>query len=626
MLTEAPRKAIRRLLRRQALAQWSQRPVQGKIARMRRRIFTPALDLRLYVCCSIPRRWQGWLMPQDEDTVDLSLVRYRTLRAIGGGWTEKLHVDPALSESAEAWREQIGMATVRTCPLCRQGAGTPRHVVMQCNAMAGLVDQLRDMLETELSQGSEAISLEAEAWRAMMIQDGKGHVLASHSAEAYARWPLLCKWQWMVPALAREAVLGADLGGHSQAGVDAEAECDLGYRGVLARALGRAVCHSSTSATQPDEAAEESGDESFANIRNMGEITTEVRRSARRLLPHTAAVELTTLLLLGLRAIRVEYAKRIGAFCQGAQVLLAPPPAPVVAAPNTGALEQWLRSVTGQRVVRELRWLAPAPSTLAARIKKELPGFRCDVTTLVARVQLHGVPVRTADGGYSWGPGTIDWDEARGALQISCSCRAPPHHDRHQACWQCGGVRLSTAPSHGPALPCVWCSQQGGAACSGCNRAFHHRGACRWNAGAASAFGQQPHEVRAVCPDCAWDWVKQLRSSPRRPPVLVQDSDLLRHVRAMAVAVHHGAGAAVAQLLHQRPPMRRLRRFILGHLRARGELGSDLAAITREATAYLGPGPTEHEVSEWVNQSIRCLGREGRLTATSNGSTITLLT
>ena len=38
----------------------------------------------------------------------------------------------------------------RTCPLCRGAAGTPRHVIMGCPEMRGIMDALRDLVEEEL--------------------------------------------------------------------------------------------------------------------------------------------------------------------------------------------------------------------------------------------------------------------------------------------------------------------------------------------------------------------------------------------------------------------------------------------------------------------------------------------
>ena len=91
----------------------------------------------------------AYLVPTHR-VLDLSQMLYRCVHAIGGGWTEQLHIDSDLRRVAERWSRAQNLPSVRTCPLCREGPGTPRHVVMSCPAMRPLVDQWRDDLEAEL--------------------------------------------------------------------------------------------------------------------------------------------------------------------------------------------------------------------------------------------------------------------------------------------------------------------------------------------------------------------------------------------------------------------------------------------------------------------------------------------
>ena len=150
MVVSPPREAFRQTLRAQALRLWGKRRVQGKVATLSGQVFGDCLFPGWYVNCVPSLGWRTWCLPTDGRVLDLSQMLYRCVRAIGGGWTEQLHIDSDLRRVAERWSRAQNLPSVRTCPLCREGPGTPRHVVMSCPAMRPLVDQWRDDLEAEL--------------------------------------------------------------------------------------------------------------------------------------------------------------------------------------------------------------------------------------------------------------------------------------------------------------------------------------------------------------------------------------------------------------------------------------------------------------------------------------------
>ena len=93
------------------------------------------------------------------DVVDLSKVLYRATRSLGGSWTEMLHSDKELLELAERWARQTGLESPRICPLCNQGAGTPRHVIMVCPSLAEVRNRFLDLLEAEMLGSASLASL-----------------------------------------------------------------------------------------------------------------------------------------------------------------------------------------------------------------------------------------------------------------------------------------------------------------------------------------------------------------------------------------------------------------------------------------------------------------------------------
>ena len=117
IVTSPSRQFFRLRLRSEALSKWKARTVQGKLG-YATHIFQPGLDLRLFRNCRVPERWQNCTLDGDASSIDLSAFAYRCIRAIGGSWTERLHSDPRLLQTARDWATRLGLHH-RTCPLCQ---------------------------------------------------------------------------------------------------------------------------------------------------------------------------------------------------------------------------------------------------------------------------------------------------------------------------------------------------------------------------------------------------------------------------------------------------------------------------------------------------------------------------
>ena len=152
MVTSPIREHVRNKLRQESAADWSQRAVQGLLPRLITEVFRPALDPSLCTQCVFPANWLCWALPTDHKPHDLSAMAFRCQRAIGGSWTERIHAHEDVAALALQWSQHAQWPSARTCPLCRSVPGTPRHVVMACEALSPLVDMLRDDLEVELQQ------------------------------------------------------------------------------------------------------------------------------------------------------------------------------------------------------------------------------------------------------------------------------------------------------------------------------------------------------------------------------------------------------------------------------------------------------------------------------------------
>jgi hypothetical protein len=136
----------------------------------------------------------------------------------------------------------------------------------------------------------------------------------------------------------------------------------------------------------------------------------------------------------------------------------------------------------------------------------------------------------------------VPWDTARAAWQRCCTCDAEPFGGLR--CPLCGGARRD---SLGPAQlqVCRWCGSAVSRACNACGRGLHFRGECgRWRRGAERLYDITPVEDRYLCPDCAWDWVRELRAVPGSLP---EDhvAAVATHMSELASHCSPGAGSRV---------------------------------------------------------------------------------
>ena len=636
-VTRSPARAIRALLREQALGMWMTKPVQGKVACMPRALFFPCLDVSSYTCCSVPERWRRFLLPGDlPGTVDLSKMLYRCLRAIGGGWTEMLHVDSSLAVLAGPWAERRGLPSHRWCPLCRSAAGTPRHVVMTCPAVSEQADAVRDAVEAELVRHvpSDTLCELAEAWWLRETENGRGGLRSPCRPGAAERWPSLHAWRWLLPMPDREAVINADAGGHGARGTSLEGAVDLAYRCAMPRALGAALCRG-TGRAGGDVGSDSSSDdgEEFATLAEPDPAAAEASRRIAAMGRYRPAVEVTSVLALGLRSVRSLYAEQVGAWRQLAEAEVAslrPAPAaapaqPLPPGPPPGAparpfflvlrslLADWSATVQGRRTVRELRWQLPTADALVARLRAELPRTGARAGQVLSEAGALGIPYRGPDGAR-WGDGFLAWDAARAPFASLCSCGGDGAPPAPRCCPTCGGTVLP-APPAADALPlCPWCGGEALLACPGCHCGVHFTGQCgRWLAGAHPRFGQGPLDATWLCPDCSWAWVRRL--GPEPPPLPVASpAALSAHLEEVARICLPGAGACppgpIIRVRHARRCL--LRRLPWGRM-GPSDLGVPAAGLCRSVATELAAPAAPHPASfAVVLSALACLCREGK--------------
>ena len=421
-VTRSALRAVRSEVREQALALWKTKPVQGKVALMHRALFLPCLDVAAFTCCRVPPRWRHLLLPGDlPSAVDLSKVMFRSLRAIGGGWTELLHSDSSLAQLAGAWAVRRGLPSSRVCPLCRSAVGTPRHVIMSCAAVSSRADAVRDAVEAELARHSPAASLceQAEAWWQRECECGRGGLRAPCCPGADVRWPILHAWRWLLPMPVREAAIGSDVGGHSAHGTGLEGAADLAYRCAMPRALGLALCRGPGPPLAAEGPGSDSdGGEEFATLAEPEAAAAEASRRSAAIARYRPAVEVTTVLALGVHSLRGAYAELVGRWRQLAAeeefslqrlpVVEAPvglPPALPARAPVRprflvlrSLLAQWAATPSGSRSVFLLRWQVPTEAALVARIRRELPPSGASDGQILSEVEPLVIPARDPDG------------------------------------------------------------------------------------------------------------------------------------------------------------------------------------------------------------------------------------
>lgn len=317
MVTKHISDVVRERLREQAVQAWRARPVQGKVATCRGRLFGPTMDIKAYTACNIPSRWDALLLPSDIGrTIDLSRVLYRAMRAVGGGWTEWQHSDNELAAFATAWCMESNQPPPRVCPLCRQQPGTPRHVIMSCDAMTVPQNAVRTIVENELRQWRQQQLIEGGMeWVAS--QQDRGLRFANPSPAQQAAWPILSAWRWLIPCPQHGAWLSPQVHTSTQ-GVAREHSADLGYRGTLPAPLGRLLIKLATSSHDVDNVEIEDTivAERFATGQQHQLIEAEAAARSRALKRAEAPFAVTTALVLGIQKLRYVYAERVHAFRQ----------------------------------------------------------------------------------------------------------------------------------------------------------------------------------------------------------------------------------------------------------------------------------------------------------------------
>ena len=89
MVTTIPNKFTRDLLRRQSTALMATKLTQGKLAKLKGRIYPHTFDIRAFTSCPVLPHLQHFLLADDRAcSVDLSGPLFRMHRAVGGSWTE----------------------------------------------------------------------------------------------------------------------------------------------------------------------------------------------------------------------------------------------------------------------------------------------------------------------------------------------------------------------------------------------------------------------------------------------------------------------------------------------------------------------------------------------------------
>ena len=537
------RKVVRAQLRTQASEQWKQRKVQGHVVNQAHEVFGPTLDMKLFTQVPVPTSCKHWMLHTDHsDGVDLSRFLYRCVRAVGGSWTESLKSDTELARLALQWAEANHLESMRTCPLCCVSAGTPRHTVMTCAGTRHPTNLLRTDMEALLGQltDQEQLLQDASVWRRTCRQQGRAHLIPEPSVQDSSTWPILAAWRWLVTLPGREAQLSQDVGGHSSAAVIQERGWDLGHRAVLPAGLGHSL-----SRLLPERVPNDT--EEFAVWRHTEQTTREAELQQRRHDRIRPAVKCVSLLLLGIRRIRVEYARRIHAWKQLQltmeqlripEVLQVPPDVEDGRLPSI--LDAWFATPRGLTTARELRWLVPSLSVLAARIKAEVPACRLSSHSIRVCAASHRIPI-AVHGQPNWVDKWPSFPEMQISLRSPCTCLSAPPVSI-SCCWTCGGVQL---PPAAPPRMCPFCRRtNGGNQCRNCGCSIHFMGQCIWNRGANRCYQEGALDAISLCPDCWGVWRAALEALPRRParPHL-PPGHLLTHLTQLGQQRHAGAGA-----------------------------------------------------------------------------------
>ena len=587
MVMSAPRVFVRQLLRDQSAQAALLRPVQGQVVRLVKGIYKPSLALRIYAGFRASTSQLAFLLPRDAPScVNVAGAAFRTQRAIGGSWTEALHVDGTLDGLATEWAATSGAASSRVCPFCTLGHGTPRHTFNSCPEMQWHADRVRDAIEAALARHVEPAEHRAAAsrWRR------DAGVPASHRPlpAAEARWPVLSAWRWLVGAPAREAELADEYSESGAAGATAEHAWETGYRGLIPAELGQFLHRNAAGGREDDEEALDV--EGHATVADVAGACSDWARASQHRLVAAPVVDVARLLVLGLRWVRTALAQRIEDWrqlatgqwppCAGAsgspQQLHSEEAArswrgdSVLAAGQAPRLlVSWAGTPSGAPVVQQLRWAAPSSNVLVARIRAEAGlGARVGSARILGACGAIGLPVWAEDG--------LNWDghgmeELRDAFYSRCACAHSTQGRSWSRCPSCLGGRGGPLAAPNEA-PCPWCQRPSMAVCEVCLTGIHFRGECgRWLAGAHHVYAAPPGRG-LLCPDCWWTWRQQqgcclLSGAALAGAQLEEELQLL----AGPPEVPAGSAAAARAARHtQRNRLRAARRWTSCYLRVRG--------------------------------------------------------
>ena len=203
-------------------------------------------------------------------------------------------------------------------------------------------------------------------------------------------------------------------------------------------------------------------------------------------------------------------------------------------------LDAWFATPRGLTTARELRWLVPSLSVLAARIKAEVPACRLSSHSIRVCAASHRIPI-AVHGQPNWVDKWPSFPEMQISLRSPCTCLSAPPVSI-SCCWTCGGVQL---PPAAPPRMCPFCRRtNGGNQCRNCGCSIHFMGQCIWNRGANRCYQEGALDAISLCPDCWGVWRAALEALPRRParPHL-PPGHLLTHLTQLGQQRHAGAGA-----------------------------------------------------------------------------------
>ncbi len=235
----------------------------------------------------------------------------------------------------------------------------------------------------------------------------------------------------------------------------------------------------------------------------------------------------------------------------------------------TARIRDWAESPGGSSTVRQLRWAAPSPRVLVARVGNEMNGVgRASDRQILEACAALGVPV-TEDDRASWGPGQPDWRAARRQLGLPCTCALSATPGRPRAlglCRDCGGA-VVPGMRVPPAASCPWCTRPSAIVCPMCLCGIHFHDECsRWLCGAHRNFAPGAHEALWLCPDCCWAWAHRFAAEQA---VQATDSGPVdRHMRELAAECTPGAGVEAARSRADLAARGRARRWLSARLRS----------------------------------------------------------